>query len=75
MADLGETVGGRGPGAQRWRVGCDPVRVLGFDLLELVQQPVEFQVADHGCIQHVIPVIMEMDLLFQIFVAGFFDHA
>src|SRR5215207_8433252 len=70
MPHLSETVSRFGSSTQRWRIGRDPVRVLGFDLLELVQQPVEFQVTDDGCIQDVITIIMLMNFLFEFFVSG-----
>ena len=48
--------------------------MFGFDLLEFVQQPVEFQVADDRRIQDMITIIVGMDLLFEFFVSGFFSH-
>jgi hypothetical protein len=49
--------------------------VPGFDLLELVQQPVEFQVADDRRVQNVITIIVLMNLLFKVFVSGFCGRA
>jgi hypothetical protein len=70
MLDLDETVGRSSARPQRGRIRCDPVRVLRFDLFELVQQPVELQVADDRRIQDVIAIIVLVDLLFEVFVTG-----
>ena len=55
-------------------IGGDPVGVLGLQGLELIEQPVVFQVADNRRIQDVIAVIVQMYLLFELFVAGFRFH-
>jgi hypothetical protein len=44
--------------------------VLGFDLLEFVQQPVELQVADDWRVQNMISIIVLIDLLFEVFITG-----
>jgi len=53
----------------RRRIRRDPVRMLGLDPLEFSEQFVEFQIADDGGIQHVVPVIMVMDLPLEFFVS------
>ena len=75
MLDFDETVSRPGSRALRGRVGCDPIGMIRFDLLEFVQQFVEFQVADDRRIQNVITMIVGVDLLFEFFVTGFCGHA
>jgi hypothetical protein len=48
--------------------------MIRFDLPEFLQQFVEFQIADDRCIQDVIPIIVEVDLLLELFVTGFCTH-
>ena len=74
MAHLDEAIRGYIAGPLGGRIGGDPVRVIGFDLLQFVGQTIEFEVADQCGIQHVIPVIMEMNDPFQLFVSGFRVH-
>ncbi len=68
VADLLEFFRRHRPGALGGRIGRDPVRVVGFDLAQFDQQPVIFRVADDGSIQHMIAVVVEVDLLFEFFV-------
>jgi hypothetical protein len=42
--------------------------MLGFDLLELIQQSVELQVADHRRVEDMIAIVVLVDLLFEVFV-------
>lgn len=48
--------------------------MLRLDLLEFIQQFVEFQITDDWRIQYVITMVVGVDLLFQFFVAGFCVH-
>ena len=48
----------------------DPGRIVALDLLELVQQAIVLSVADDRRIQHVIAIIVEIDLCLELFVAS-----
>jgi len=54
------------PGALGGRIGRDPLRVGGFDLAQLGQKLVELGVADQRIIQHMVAVVVEVDLLAQV---------
>ena len=49
--------------------------MLGLDGLEFVEQAVIFEVADQRRIQHMIAVVVQVDLFFEFFVMGFCVHA
>ena len=49
------------------RFGCDQIGLLGFQLLQPPHHPVILGVADLGPIQHVIQVLVVMQLFAQIF--------
>ena len=51
--------------ALRGRVGGDQFRMLGFELLQLVHQLVEFGVGDLGIVEHVVAVFVVADFLAQ----------
>ena len=74
MADFDETVSRLGARALCRGVWCDQFGMIRFDLLELIQQFVEFQIADDRRVQHMITIVVEIDLLFEFFVAGFCVH-
>ena len=48
------------------RIRRDPVRMVVLDRFQTRHQPVVFDVADQGIIEHVITVVMQMDLAAQI---------
>ena len=52
--------------ALRRRVGVGHLRMAGFQVLQLVHQLVEVVVADTRLVQHVIPVVMLMQLVPQL---------
>ena len=49
----------------RGRIRRNDFRVLRFELLELIHQPVEFGVGDGGPVEHVIAVLVQADFLAQ----------
>jgi hypothetical protein len=49
------------------RIGCDEIRVVGLQPLELVQQPVEFLVGNLGRVMNVVPLFMMPDGVPQFF--------
>ena len=44
--------------------------MIGFDLFEFFEQAVVFQIANDGRIQHVITIIMKVNLCLKFFVPG-----
>ena len=59
---------GYGPScdALRRRIGGDEVRVIRFELLELVKQAVELFVGDFGVAEDVIPLLVMADCVSQL---------
>ena len=58
-------------GGRIWR---DPVGMFDFDALKFVEQPVVFGIADERRIQHVITIIVQVNLFFEFFVMGVCCH-
>ena len=58
-----------------WRVGVGHLRMTGFQILQLVHHEVEFLVADGRLIQHVITVVMLVQLFPQLLYAFDFIHS
>ena len=73
MLDRSESVGGVAPGR---RVGIVELGMGRLQLLQLAQQGVELIVSDQRIVQHVVPVIMLVDLSSQLlyFLAHFFNN-
>ena len=61
VRNLGKSFFGLAAYALRGRVGSDQLRVLGFELLELAHQGVEFGVGDLGGVEAVIEVFVVTD--------------
>ena len=59
------------PDALTGRIGRDPIRILSFDLAQLDHQLIILGVADERRVEHVITVIMGVNLLLEFFVALF----
>ena len=49
------------------RVGGNQVRMVGFDLLELVEEPIEFLVGDFGVVVDVVALFVTADRLTKLF--------
>ena len=64
MADLSELVDRFCPSTLGWGIGCDPVRVLRFHRLELLELLVKFNIADDRVIEHMVAVVVEVNLGF-----------
>ena len=50
----------------RWRVGRDEVRVCGFQVLKLAQEPVKFLVADDRRGLDVVQIIVAVQLFAKV---------
>ncbi len=66
MFDRRETLGGSAGDALGWRVRGNQVRVVGFELLELVQQLVELRVGYLWCVEDVVAVFVVPDGLAEL---------
>ena len=66
VLDGREAVGGRAGDALGRRIGRDEIGVLGFEPLELVQQPVELLVGDLGRAVEVVALLVVADLLAEL---------
>lgn len=75
VADLLEFLRYGRPGALGGQIGGDPVRMAGLDLAQFNHQFVKFKVADDGGIQHMIAIIMEVDLLLEFLVMLFHSRS
>ncbi len=64
--------GGSGTGSLGGRVGGDPVGMIGLDLAKLDHEFIVFGVADDGCIQDVVAMVVEVDLVLEFFVTVLF---
>jgi hypothetical protein len=65
MLDLAELRGGRAGHALRRRILCDELRMRRLDRAQLLHEPVVFRVRNRGLVEHVIAVIVAVDLLAQ----------
>src|SRR5712691_5263926 len=65
MARLDESLAGLAADSLRGRVGRDQFGMLGLQLLEFVDQFVEFGVADLGIVENVVAVLVVADLVAQ----------
>src|SRR4029077_19094602 len=65
MAGLDETLAWLAANSLHGRVGGDQFGVLGLDLLEFVDEFVEFSVADLGIVENVVAVFVVADLVAQ----------
>ena len=76
VLDRTEFVGGVAPHAPGRRVGIVELGMGRLQLLQLAQQGVELIVSDQRIVQHVVPVIMLVDLSSQLlyFLAHFFNN-
>src|SRR6266852_541738 len=67
MCDFDESFARLASHALRRGIWSDQVWILGFELLQFVDQAVEFRVADLRIIEHVIAVLVMPNLLAQRF--------
>ena len=68
MADFLEPVSRFGSRALRRRIGPDPIGVFSLNFFQLIHQLVVFRIADDRRIEHMIPIIVLVDLSFKFFV-------
>ena len=62
---------GLGADALAGGVGGDDLRVLLFEGAEIAHQGVVLVVGDHGVVEHVVAVVVDIEGGFEIRVAGF----
>lgn len=74
MAHLAKGGQGSAADALGGRVGCDKVRVLGFKRLQLVEQAVVFGIRHAGLVEHVVAVVVLVELGTQFVDTGFGGH-
>ena len=70
MFNLLELVRDHCPGALGRRIGSHPIGVLRFDLAQFHQQPVILDIADDGVIQDMVTVVVAVDFLLKLSIAG-----
>jgi hypothetical protein len=64
--DLLQLVDGRRADALSRRIGRDEIRILFFERLELAQQPVVFGVGNFRVVEHVVAIVVMLDLSAQL---------
>ena len=69
VLDRGEGLEGGGAHAQRGGVGGDELGIGGFEGAELVHELVVLAVADLGCVEHVVAVVVVVDERAQLLAA------
>ena len=66
VCGLRESVGKVGAYALRGRIGVGHIGVFAFELLQLFHEHVEIPVGDFGSVEHVVVIIVAVELVAQI---------